>query len=171
MKSGRYPGKESGCQSEVDPPNPVAVKSDTETRHGLSTTAGTDRPMTVPDKATFCSKWHITVSVVHPSGTLITPLRRTWCCDAFSDQLITGVESATGKTGKLVYIPSNTEFYTPGKVSRAKVLKGCETFSRQGVANTTTLTFVASEHVAHRSVDGLAWRHNVDRANKVGRKL
>ena len=31
IQSERHPGKESGCQPEVDPPKPVAVKSDTGT--------------------------------------------------------------------------------------------------------------------------------------------
>ena len=82
-------------------------------------------------------------------------------------QLITGVEHATGKSGKLISNPSKTDFFTPERTSGARELMGNVTFARQGVANATILTFVASEHVASFLMDGLAWRNNFDRANKI----
>lgn len=151
-------GQSSGCSA------PASLMDTEPTKGSLACTVSrlqSPRPETVM----YSSKLQITVTVVYLNGARIVLLRQSWCCDAMACQLITGVEHATGKSGKLIFNPARTEFYNPERTSGATELRGNVTFARQGVANATILTFVASEHVASFSMDGLAWRNNFDRAN------
>ena len=158
----------AGLRSADDSSCDTTGESSQESEHAFRSARTVSRLQSPrSEMVSSCSKLQITVTVVYLNGTPIVPLRRSWCCDAMACQLITGVEHATGKSGKLIFNPARTEFYTPERTSGATELRGNVTFARQGVANATILTFVACEHVASFSMSGLVWRNNFDRANKI----